>query len=140
MKTRPDPSTKSYSRCLLCPRFRKLCGGRPTREMDLQSWCEYICDVMDIAHLSCADVAKEAEVSVRTMERIKALSIDQDIMRGTTRRIEQVVLGPVGEHTCCLDHNDSAAAERINQLMQQVEFLRKENERKAKIIDKYLGD
>ena len=136
MKTRPDPSTKPYSRCLLCPRFRKLCGGRPTREMDLQSWCEYICDVMDLAHLSCADVAKEAEVSVRTMERIKALSIDQDIMRGTTRRIEQVVLGPVGEHTCCLDRNDNAATDENNWIKQQVEFLLKEYERIAKIIDK----
>ena len=106
--------------------------------MDLQNWCEYICDVMDIHHLSCAYVSKEAEVSSKTMDRIRAINIDQDIMRSTARRIEQVVLGPVGEHTCCLDHNDSAAAERINQLMQQVEFLRKENERKAKIIDKYL--
>ena len=138
MKTRPDPSTKPYYRCLLCPRFRKICGGRPTRDMDLQNWCEYICDVMDIAHLSCAYVAKEAEVSVKTMERIKALNIEQDIMRATARRIEQVVLGPVGEHTCYLDHNDSAAADRINQLMQEVEFWRKENDRKAKIIDKYL--
>ena len=138
MKPRPDPSTKPYYRCLSCPRFRKLCGGRPTREMDLQNWCEYICDVMDIHHLSCAYVSKEAEVSSKTMDRIRAINIDQDIMRSTARRIEQVVLGPVGEHTCCLDHNDSAAAERINQLMQQVEFLRKENERKAKIIDKYL--
>lgn len=140
MKTRPDPSTKSYYRCLLCPRFRKNCGGRPTRDMDLQSWCEYICDVMDLAHLSCADVAKEAEVSVRTMERIKYLSIDQDIMRGTTRRIEQIVLGPVGEHTCYLDYNDSAAAERLNQLLQDNENLRKEKYRLEKIIDKYLDN
>ena len=138
MKTRPDPSTKPYYRCLLCPRFRKNCGGRPTRDMDLQSWCEYICDVMDLAHLSCADVAKEAEVSVRTMDRIKALSIDQDIMRATARRIEQVVLGPVGEHTCYLDHDGSAAAEIINQLRQDIENLRKEKNRLEKIIDKYL--
>ena len=140
MKPRPDPSTKPYYRCLSCPRFRKLCGGRPTREMDLQNWCEYICDVMDIHHLSCAYVSKEAEVSSKTIDRIRAINIDQDIMRSTARRIELVVLGPVGEHTCCLDHNDSAAAERINQLMQQVEFLRKEHERMAKIIDKYLDN
>ena len=138
MKARPDPSTKPYYRCLLCPRFRKSCGGRPTRDMSLQEWCEYICDVMDLAHLSCAYVAKEAEVSARTMDRIKSLSIDQDIMRATARRIEQVVLGPVGEHTCYLDYNDSAAAERINQLLQDNENLRKEKCRLEKIIDKYL--
>ena len=140
MKTRPDPSTKPYYRCLSCPRFRKLCGGRPTRDMDLQNWCEYICDVMDVFHLTSAYVANNAEVSTKTMERIRSISFEQDLMRGTARRIEQVVLGPVGEHTCYLDRNDNASADRINQLMQQVEFLRKENERKAKIIDKYLGD
>lgn len=140
MKTRPDPSTKPYYRCLSCPRFRKLCGGRPTRDMDLQNWCEYICDVMDAFHLTNAYVANNAEVSIKTMERIRSINCEQDLMRGTTRRVEQIVLGPVGEHTCCQDRNDSATMERIDQLMQQVEFLRKENERKAKIIDKYLGD
>lgn len=138
MKTRPDPTTKPYYRCLSCPRFRKDCGGRPTRDMDLQSWCEYICDVMDIFHLTSAYVAKEAEVSMRTMERIRAINCDQDIMRGTTRRVEQVVLGPVGNHTCYLDYSDDTAMERINRLLQEIEFWRKENDRKAKIIDKYL--
>ena len=140
MKTRPDPSTKPYYRCLSCPRFRKLCGGRPTRDMDLQNWCEYICDVMDAFHLTNAYVANNAEVSIKTMERIRSINCEQDLMRGTTRRVEQIVLGPVGEHTCCQDRNDGATTERIDQLIQQVEFLRKENERKAKIIDKYLGD
>ena len=138
MKARPDPTTKPYYRCLSCPRFRKDCGGRPTRDMDLQNWCEYICDVMDIFHLTSAYVAKEAEVSMRTMERIRAINCDQDIMRGTTRRVEQVVLGPVGNHTCYLDYSDDTATERINRLLAEIEYWRKENDRKAKIIDKYL--
>ena len=140
MKTRPDPSTKPYYRCLSCPRFRKVCGGRPTRDMTLTEWCEYICDVMDAFHLTSTYVANTAEVSSKTMERIRSINCEQDLMRGTARRIEQIVLGPVGEHSCCLDRNDSASAERINQLMQQVDFLRKEHERMAKIIDKYLAD
>ena len=37
MKTRTDPSTKPYYKCLSCPRFRKVCGGIPTREMDLKT-------------------------------------------------------------------------------------------------------
>ena len=138
MKTRPDPSTKPYYRCLMCPRFRKICGGRPTRDMDLQNWCEYICDVMDAFHLTSAYVANNAEVSMKTMEKIRAINYEQDLMRGTTRRVEQIVLGPVGEHTCYLDHNDSASAERIDRLMQEIDYWRKENDRKAKIIDKYL--
>ena len=139
MKTRPDPSTKPYYKCLSCPRFRKICGGRPTRDMDLQNWCEYICDVMDAFHITSAYVSINAEVSTKTMEKIRSINCEQDLMRGTARRVEQVVLGPVGEHTCCHDRNDNAAAERIKQLTQQIEFLRQENERKAKIIDKYLA-
>ena len=138
MKTRPDPSTKPYYRCLSCPRFRKLCGGRPTRDMDLQNWCEYICDVMDKFHIKNAEVVKGADVSEKTMERIRAINCEQDMMRGTTRRVEQFVLGPVGDHTCYLDYDDGTASERIQRLLMEIEFWRKENDRKAKIIDKYL--
>ena len=138
MKTRPNPSTKPYYRCLTCPRFRKICGGRPTRDMDLKEWCEYICDVMDAFHLTIAYVAKESEVSTKTLEKIRSINYEQDMMRGTTRRVEQVVLGPVGNHTCYLDYSDDTAMERINRLQAEVEYWRKENDRKAKIIDKYL--
>ena len=58
MKARPDPSTKPYYRCLSCQRFRNICGGIPTRGMDLKEWCEYIRDVMDVFHLTNAFVAK----------------------------------------------------------------------------------
>lgn len=139
MKTRQDPSTKPYYRCLSCPRFRKICGGIPTRDMDLQNWCEYMRDVKEIARpiMTNAYIAKEAEVSIKTIERIMSINIEQDIMRATARRIERVVIGPVGDHTCYLDYGDTAT-ERINRLMAEIEYWRKENERKAKIIDKYL--
>ena len=138
MKARPNPSTKPYFRCLTCPRFRNICGGRPTRDMDLQNWCEYICDVMDAFDLNIEYVMQKADVSKKTMERIRSINCEQDMMRGTTRRVEQVVLGPVGNHTCYLDYSDDTALERINRLLKEVEYWRKENDRKAKIIDKYL--
>lgn len=138
MKTRQDPSTKPYYRCLSCPRFRNACGGRPTRDMDLQSWCEYMRDVKDLAHLTNAYIAKEAEVSVKTIEKIMALSIESDIMRATARRIELVIIGPVRDHICNLDYDKDATSERINRLLAEIEYWKKENDRKAKIIDKYL--
>jgi len=136
VKARQDPSTKPYFRCLSCPKFRKDCGGIPTRGMDLQNWCEYMRDVKDVAHLTNAYIAKEADVSIKTIERIMAINVDQDIMRAVARRIEMVVVGTVGNHICELDN--SAAAERINRLLMEIEYWRKENDRKAKIIDKYL--
>ena len=137
MKERRDPSTKQYYRCLSCPQFRKACGGIPTREMDLQNWCEYMRDVKELAHLTNADIAKSADVSVKTIERIMALNCEQDIMRAIARRIELALIGPVGKHICEIDY-DGSAAERINSLLAEVEYWRKENDRKAKIIDKYL--
>ena len=138
MKVRQDPSAKPYFRCLSCNRFRRTCGGMPTRGMDLQNWCEYMRDVKEIAHLTNADIAKNADVSIKTIERIMAINCDQDIMRATARRIELAVIGPVGEHTCYLDYGDGTSAERIKSLLAEVEHLRQENARYAKIIDKYL--
>lgn len=138
MKTRHDPSTKPYFRCLNCPRFRKLCGGRPTRGMDLDEWCEYMRDVKEAFHLTNAYIAQESEVSLTTIENIMALSRKQDIMRATARRIELVVIGPVRDHICYLDYDKNAISETIGKLQAEVEFWRKENERKNKIIDRYL--
>ena len=95
-------------------------------------------DVKEHFRLTNAYVAKEADVSTKTIERIMALNYDQDIMRATARRIELAVIGPVGDHTCYLDYSDDKAVERINRLLAEIEFWKKENDRKAKIIDKYL--
>ena len=139
MKEQQNPSTKPYYRCLSCPRFRKLCGGRPTRDMDLDEWCEYMRDVKETFHLTNAYIAQESEVSITTIENIIALNRKQDIMRSTARRIELVVIGPVRDHICYLDYDKNAISETISKLQAEVELLRKDNDRKNKIIDKYLG-
>ena len=103
--------------------------------MNHQEWCEYMRDVMELAHLTSSYVAKEAGVSAKTIERIRALCDDNDIMRETARRIELVVVGTAYRTQCYLDCEDT---DRIAKLQAEVEYWRKENDRKAKIIDKYL--
>ena len=110
----------------------------PTRGMDLHEWCEYMRDVKEIAHLTNADIAKTADVSIKTIERIMAINCDQDIMRSTARRIELAVVGAVSQHLCQLDYSDGTAAEKINNLLAEIDYWRKENDRKARIIDRYL--
>ena len=146
MKTRTDPSTKPYYRCLSCAKFRSACGGIPTRDIDLQNWCEYMRDVKEIAHLTNAFIAEKADVSIKTIERIMAINCDTDIRRATARRIEQVVIGPVTKYFCDMDYDSSAATDRINQLLAEVvnlkeenAYWRRENDLKAKIIEKYIG-
>ena len=138
MKTRQDPSTKPYYRCFACPRFRNTCGGRPTRDMDLKEWCEYMRDVKDLARITNAYIAKEADVSIKTIERIMAINTEQDIMRATARRIERVVIGPVGEHFCYQDYKDDTSQEQIKRLLAEVEFWKKAHDRNARIIDRFL--
>ena len=144
MKTRQEPSTKPYYRCFACPRFRNTCGGRPTRDMDLKEWCEYMRDIRDYFGLSNDSITRKAESSTGTTERIMAANSKQDIMRATARRYEQAVIGPVGEFTCYLDHGNitddqiAALQAEIATLREEVAYWRKENDRKAKIIDKYL--
>ena len=75
---------------------------------------------------------------VECIERIMTIDDDQDIRRATARRIELAIIGPVGDHTCYLTYENSTATEQINKLLAEVEYWRKENDRKAKIIDKYL--
>ena len=138
MKQRLSSSTKPYYRCLSCPRFRSECGGIPTRGLDLKEWSEYIRDVMDHFDLTSTDVAEKADVSQRKVESIHAINIEQDIMRATARRVEQVVLGSVTRYICDMDYDAKSAAEKIVSLEAEVAYWRKENDRKAKIIDKYL--
>lgn len=137
MKTMRDPSTKPYYRCFLCQKFRIECGGRPTRDMDIKFWSEYISDTMDFFHLSNAYVTEKAQSSLKTTERIRAGSIDQDILRGTARRYELAVFGSAARHICDMDF-DITATEKIAALQAKIEHLEKENARYAKIIDKYL--
>lgn len=147
MRTRHDPSTKPYYKCLTCPEFRNACAGIPTRDMDLQNWCEYIRDVMEFKHLTNAYVAEAAGISQKTIERIRAVNVEQDIMRSNARRIELVVIGSVTKHICDLDPIIGRATEKLERMETEIEKLReelaywrKENDRKAKIIDKFLGE
>ena len=138
MKTRQDATTKPYYRCLSCAKFRSACGGIPTRDLDLKSWCEYMRDIKETCHMTNAYIAERSEVSIKTVEKIMAINFEQDIMRSTARRIEIAIIGPVAKHFCDLDYDGSAATDRINSLLVQIEHLKKENDRYAKIIDKYL--
>lgn len=145
MKTKQDISTKPYYRCFICPDFRNTCGGRPTRDMDLQTWCEYMRDIRDFFHMSNAYITEKADGSISTTERIMAINVDKDILRSTARRYELAIIGPVGTFTCHFDNNQSATAAQIETLQAEIAALRedaaywrKENDRKAKLIDRFL--
>ena len=112
--------------------------------MTLQEWSEYMRDVRDYFGLTNEYITEKAESSSGTTERIMSGNPKQDVMRATARRYEQAEIGTVGEFTCYMDY-DHITADQIDELLAQIATLkeevaywRKENDRKAKIIDKYL--
>lgn len=101
-------------------------------------------DARDWFELSNDYITEKAQSSDGTTERIMSVKSNQDIMRATARRYELAIIGPVGEFTCYFDHDHTAADQiaalqaEIIALKEEVAHWRKENDRKAKIIDKFL--
>lgn len=142
MKTKTDIASKPYYRCFVCKRFRNSCGGRPTRDMDLKEWCEYIRDIRDYFGLTNAYLTEKAESSTKTTERIMAGTADQDIMRATARRYEKAAIGAVGDFTCRMDYSNDEVAklqEELAKAKETIAYWKQENDRKAKVIDKLIG-
>lgn len=155
MKVKSDLTGKPYFKCVDCHhRKSKRCNFTRTSEMPLYEWCEYIRAMKAINGLTNEYIAEKAGVSLKTIERIMALNCDQDIMRETARRIEIAILGTASHMPCYLvaEEEQLPAEQRlqdalksldcannmIEDLRKQVEYLRGENNLKAKIIEKLL--
>lgn len=159
MKTKPELTVKPYANCLSC-KYRKIrCDGLRTAPMDLLTWSAYMRDMKEANKLTNAYIAEKSGVSIKTIERIIALNCEQDIMRDTARRIENAIVGSSNQHPCYLLLEENAPSETkklldsfanemqtirdeskvlIERLRAEIDYLRLENERKAKVIDKLL--
>lgn len=163
MKTKPELAVKPYASCLSCKHRKVRCDGLRTAPMDLLTWCAYMRDMKEANKLTNADIAKKSDVSIKTIERIMTLNCEQDIMRDTARRIENAIVGTANQHMCHLALEENAPSETIKliddihasyvkemqtirdesnvlieRLRSEIDYLRLENERKAKVIDRLL--
>ena len=190
MKVKPDYSSKPYNRCLSCPHRSVRCDGPRTSAMSLQRWCEFMRDMRDINGLTNQYIADTAGVSIKTIERLMAQNVEQDLMRETARRIEDAIIGSSNQYPCIIAFEESmpneanklhealrelehALAEnkdyraaldnihtsykaemqtireeakakidyllgQVDRMRGEIDYLRLENDRKARIIDKFL--
>lgn len=163
MKTKHELAVKPYASCLSCKHRKVRCDGLRTAPMDLLTWCAYMRDMKEANKLTNADIAKKSDVSIKTIERIMTLNCEQDIMRDTARRIENAIVGTANQHMCHLVLEENAPSETIKliddihasyvkemqtirdeskvlieRLRSEIDYLRLENERKAKVIDRLL--
>lgn len=121
---------KPYYKCLTCLyRTEKQCGPR-TSSMPLLDWCEYIRAMKEANKLTNIYVSEQSGVSIKTIERIMALNCDQDIMRDTARRIEDVVIGHAVQFPCYLDFEQGVpeASEKLNTALLDLERALHDNE------------
>lgn len=161
-KHKTDYGSKPYNRCLSCKhRQEKRCDGPRSSAMTLARWCEFMRDMKIANELTNAEVSEKSGVSLKTVEKIMALSCTQDIMRETARLIEDAVIGSSNQYPCYLAFEDMSAGgavmdelkvvreeaqRKIDHLLQQVAYLRQENEnlwaenkRKSKLIDMFMS-
>lgn len=121
---------KPYKNCLSCQhRTEKQCGPR-TSSMTLPEWCEYMRAMKEANHLTNQEIEKRSGVSVKTIEKIMALSCDQDIMRDTARRIEEAIMGSASQFPCYTEFASSApeVSEKLSKALIDLERALNDNE------------
>ena len=123
MKKQNDYSAKPYNRCLSCQHRKVRCDGPRTSGLELPRWCEYMRDMKEVNGLTNAYIAEAAGVSIKTVERLMALNADQDIMRDTARRIENVIIGSTSKYPCyqAFEEENRPDTQKMNDAMRELE-------------------
>ena len=99
---------KSYNKCFACEHLNSpRCNGPRTSCMDLHRWCEYMRDLAAFFNLTNEYIAEKADVSLKTITKIMSCKCDQDIMRDTARRIEDVIFNAEAQSPCFLAFEQS---------------------------------
>ena len=129
--------------------------------MSLHEWCEYMRNMKEANGLTNADVSERTGISIKTIEKLLALTYEQDIMRETARRIEEAIVGSANLFPCYLAFEEnlpddspklkatlklledskakeSNLLEEIDRLHKELDYFKLENDRKARIIDRLL--
>lgn len=94
-------------------------------------------DLKELNGLTNAKISEESGVSIKTIERLMAGNADQDIMRDTARRIENVIIGSSNTYPCYLAFEEEQAAKNENE--PQLAELMRELERALADNGEYRG-
>lgn len=123
-----------YIACLDCShRAAGRCNGPRTSAMSLLEWSKFMRALKEAGHMTNAYIAKESDVSLKTIERIMALNCDQDIMRDTARRIENVIIGSSTSYPCYLafEENVPEVSQKMSNALRELERTLDEDHRAA---------
>ncbi len=137
MKKKTDYSSKPYNRCLSCGHRSLRCDGPRTSAMDLARWCEFMRDMKEVNGLTNVYIAEKSGVSIKTIERLMAQNIDQDIMRETARRIEDAIIGSSNQYPCILAFEESQPqnTQILNDTLKELERALNDNKEYKAALD-----
>jgi len=137
MKNKKNFGEKPYNRCLSCQHRKVRCDGPRTAGLELPRWCEYMRDMKEINGLTNAEIAEEADVSIKTVEWVMSLKCDHDIQRDTARRIENAIIGATSQYPCYLafEEEHGPAAQQMSDAMRELERVLADNKDYRKALD-----
>ncbi len=136
MKKKIDTANKPYNRCLSCPHRKVRCDGPRTAGLTLERWCEYMRDMKEVNGLTNAEIAEQSGISVKTIERLMAQNVDQDIMRETARLIENVIIGSTSQYPCYLAFEEEQRPDdKMNDAMRELERALDDNKEYRAALD-----
>ena len=137
MKTKTAFSDKPYKRCFTCPHRQQRCDGPRTAPMDLARWCEFMRDMKEINGLTNLEIAEKSGVSIKTIERLMAQNIEQDIMRETARRIENAIIGSANQYPCYLAFEEGAPdnTQKLNEALRELDRVLNSNKDYKEALD-----
>ena len=137
MKKHTNTAEKSYDRCLSCQHRGMRCNGPRTADLPLERWCEYMRDMKEASHLTNAEIAEKSGVSLKTIERLMALNVEQDIMRDTARRIESAIIGSERKYPCILAFQEAEMPDdkRVNDTLRELEHALADNREYKTTLD-----
>ena len=136
MKKKYDYANKPYNRCLSCPHRKVRCDGPRTSGLTLERWCEYMRDMKEVNGLTNAEIAEKSGVSVKTIERLMAQNVEQDIMRETARLIENVIIGSTSQYPCYLAFEEEHRPdEKMSDAMRELERALDDNKEYRQALD-----
>lgn len=136
MKKKYDSANKPYNRCLSCPHRKVSCDGPRTSGLTLERWCEYMRDMKEVNGLTNAEIAEKSGVSVKTIERLMAQNVEQDIMRETARLLENVIIGSTSQYPCYLAFEEEHRADdKMHDAMRELERALDDNKEYRTALD-----
>ena len=151
MKSKKNYADKPFSRCLYCPKriaTPRECKGGRTGPLPSAEWREYMRAIKDVDNLTFDEIAERTNglMSAQSIQNVLAPGSTRDLTRETARIIENAILGDAAS-ACPVDFQDSASADvkrvvqlekEVNELRAAIAYLRDQNDRKDRIIEKLL--